>query len=103
MAEKEHGGGVRRGQTGAGGNRGIHQRSLRSSMAKPTAGAGEEGDGLRGRGRSAAGERKEWGGVGVWCDRRGAGVGAMRWSRSESSGTEERLPARGGELRTGGG
>jgi hypothetical protein len=55
MAETEHGGGVRRGQIGAGGNRGIHQRPLRSGMAKPTAGAGEEGDGLRGRGRSAAG------------------------------------------------
>jgi hypothetical protein len=47
-----------------------------------------------------AGETKECGGVGVWCDRRGAGVGAMRWSRSESSGTEERLPARGGQGRT---
>ncbi|PWZ12253.1 hypothetical protein Zm00014a_001360 [Zea mays] len=42
----------------------------------------------------AAGERKECGDVGVWCDRRGVGVGAVRWSRSESSGTEERLLAR---------
>jgi hypothetical protein len=47
MAEKERGGGVRWGQTGAGGNRGIHQRPLRSGMAKSMAGAGEEGDGLR--------------------------------------------------------
>jgi hypothetical protein len=37
----------------------------------------------------AAGERKECGGVGVWCDRRGAGAGAVRWSRSEWSGSEE--------------
>jgi hypothetical protein len=46
----------------------------------------------------AAGKRKECGG-GVCCDRRDVGAGAVRWSRSESSGTEERLPARGGELR----
>eukprot|EP00267_Zea_mays_P045608 XP_020397918.1 glycine-rich cell wall structural protein 1-like [Zea mays] len=98
MAEKEHGGGVRRGQTGAGGNRGIHQRPLRSGMAKPTAGAGEEGDGLRGRGRSTAGERKECGGVGVWCDRRGAGGGAWATSWRRRSGRR-----RAGGRRAGGG
>jgi hypothetical protein len=37
----------------------------------------------------AAGERKECGGVGVWCDRRGAGASAVRWSRSEWSGSDE--------------
>jgi hypothetical protein len=28
-------------------------------------------------------ERKECGGGGVWCDRRGVGAGAVRWSGSE--------------------
>jgi hypothetical protein len=76
MAEKEHGGGVRRGQTGAGGNRGIHQRPLRSGMAKPTAGAGEEGDGLRGRGRSAAGRGRS-----AAASASGASAAARGWAR----------------------
>jgi hypothetical protein len=55
----------------------------------------ERGDRVRGDGehqRLRGGERNDCGGCGVWCDRCGAVAGAARWSRSESSGSEEQDP-----------
>jgi hypothetical protein len=51
----------------------------------------ERGDRVRGDGehqRLRGWERKECGGYDVWCDRCDAVAGAVRWSRSESSGSE---------------
>jgi hypothetical protein len=75
----------------------MARRSSSRREARKVASVGSGCEEMASTSACTVGERKECGGVGVWCDRRGEGAGAVR-CRSESSGTEERLPTRGVEL-----
>jgi hypothetical protein len=65
------------------------RRSSSRREARKAASVGSGCEEMASTSACAAGERKECGGVSVWCDRHGVGVGAVRWSGSESSGSEE--------------
>ena len=67
----------------------MARRSSSRWEARKAASVGSGCEEMASTSACAAGETKECGGVGVWCDRRGAGVGAMRWSRSESNEIKE--------------
>jgi hypothetical protein len=59
------------------------RRSSSRREARKAASVGSGCEEMASTSACAAGDRKECGGVGVWCDRRGAGAGAVRWSGSE--------------------
>jgi hypothetical protein len=64
------------------------RRSSSRREARKAASVGSGCEEMASTSACVAGERKECGGVSVWCDRHGVGVGAVRWSGSESSGSE---------------
>jgi hypothetical protein len=67
--------------------------SLSRRVARKAASVGSGCEEMASTSACAAGERKECGGGGVWCDHRSTGASAraaaVRWSRSESSRSEE--------------